>query len=63
MSEADAKRLKAALNAEGMPCTIWTHDRWNREQDRIAGEVFCDRCGEEMNHCTCIPEPSYGLEY
>ena len=63
INEADAIRLKKALNAAGMPCAIWTHDRWNREQDRIAGEVFCDTCREEQNNCTCIPETSYGLEY
>jgi hypothetical protein len=53
MNEADAKRLKAALNAQGMPCAIWTHARWNREDDRIRAEVFCDTCGEERAQCVC----------
>jgi hypothetical protein len=52
-SEAEAKRLKAALNAAGMPCAVWTHDRWNREDARIRAEVFCEQCGEEYEHCKC----------
>jgi hypothetical protein len=39
MSEADAKRLKHALNVSGIPCAIWTHDRWNRHQDSYIPET------------------------
>lgn len=52
MSKTDAWRLKRAMQATGIACTVWTTERWNREEARIAEEVFCD-CGEEREICRC----------
>ena len=51
--EAGAKSLKKALGNQGIPSCIWTHDRWNRYDDQIRAEVFCETCGEERPRCKC----------
>jgi len=60
INQADAKKLQRQMWALGLYTRIWTDERYNAEQDRIAAEVFCPRCGEEREGgCKC---PSCGEE-